>query len=113
MLLDKFFSNNNYIPVLSIVTINFLDGFGLYRNIYRSLIGFYISNARLLLKERKRRTNLILLTIGPYRSNLADVMNIISLLLTELDASIVISINSVETIVYIMLLFFISNMLQQ
>lgn len=98
-------------PVLSIVTINFLDGFGLYRNMYRSLIGFYVSNARLLLKERKRRTNLILLTIGPYRSNLADVVNVIGLLLTELDASIVISINSVETIVYVMLLFFISNML--
>lgn len=112
MLLDKFFSNNNnYIPVLSIVTINFLDSFGLYRNIYRSLIGFYVSNARLLLKERKRRTNLILLTIGPYRSNLADVINIIGLLLTELDASIVISINSVETIVCIILLFFISNIL--
>lgn len=100
-------------PVLSIATINFLDGFGLYRNIYRSLIGFYVSNARLLLKERKRRTNLILLTIGPYRSNLTDVVNMIGLLLTELDASIVISINGVETIVCIILLFFISNMLQQ
>lgn len=37
----------------------------------------------------------------------------ISLLLTELDASIVISINSIETIVCIILLFFISNILQQ
>lgn len=114
VLLDKFFSNNNnHMPVLSIATINFLDGFGLYRNMYRSLIGFYVSNAGLSLKERKRRTNLILLTIGPHRSNLADVVNIIGLLLTELDASMVISINSVETIVCVMLLFFIGNMPQQ
>lgn len=61
--------------------INFTDDFGLYRNIYRALIGLYIINAAFTILERRRRTNIFPLTIGPYSSNLEGVIDVIGLFL--------------------------------
>jgi len=46
---------------------------------YRTLIGFYLINGTFTIKERSRRTNVLLLTIGPYSGNTEDVINAIGL----------------------------------
>jgi putative Mn2+ efflux pump MntP len=90
----------------------FIDRFGLYRNIYRSLIGFYLLNGLLSNQERNRRINVIPLILGPYRSNIAAVIAAISLSMSALDTGVELEISGTKTIVYVMLFFFIGNMLQ-
>lgn len=55
--------------------------------------------------------NLILFTIGLYSSNSSDVIATIALLLVPLNTSIKIVLNRVETVVYTILFFFISDIL--
>lgn len=81
-LLRTFYSNT---AVVSLPLITFIDSFGLYRNMYRSLIGFYIILAGLSFYERTRRTNVLALTLGPYGSNMDAVVRAIGLLLRQLD----------------------------
>lgn len=57
--------------------------------------------------------NLILFIIRLYSSNSSDVIATIALLLVPLNTSIKIVLNRVETVVYTMLFFFISDILQQ
>ncbi|EGP86370.1 uncharacterized protein MYCGRDRAFT_44244, partial [Zymoseptoria tritici IPO323] len=54
--------------------LTFIDGFGLYRNAYRTLIGFYFIFAGLPFHERARRANVLLFIIGPHSSNFSDVL---------------------------------------
>lgn len=63
-------NTNGSIRVYSLLLLNFIDRFRLYRNIRRSITGFYFILANLPFLERNRRTNVILITLGPYRSNL-------------------------------------------
>ena len=63
--------------VISFPFLTFIDGFGLYRNMYRSLMGFYIIPAGLSYTDRNRRTNVFPITLGPHGSNLADVVKAI------------------------------------
>lgn len=66
---------------MSLPLINFINGFSLYRNIYRSLIGFYIILASLPFYKRIRRTNVLALILSLYSSNIEAVVRTIGLLL--------------------------------
>lgn len=98
------------IEVISILLQFFIDAFGLYRNMYRLLIGYYLFNAALKNKDRNRRANIILLTLGLYSCNLPAVIEAVGPILTALDASIEIELaNRTKKIVYIFTFVFISN----
>ena len=60
---------------LSLPYLLFLDGFGLYRNSYRSLMGVYLMLTSFGFNEQMRRANVIPLTLGPHGSNLNDVLD--------------------------------------
>lgn len=60
--------------------ITFIDAFGLYRNLYRSLIGIYFIIAVLNTRKRDRRANVFPLTLRLYGSNFADIVEAIKLL---------------------------------
>lgn len=59
--------------VISLPFFTFIDGFRLYRNMHRSLTGFYRINAALSYNERARRTNVLPSTLGPHDCNLVEV----------------------------------------
>ena len=61
----------------SLPLLTFIDGFGLYRNTYRTLMGVYFIFAGLPFHERARRANVIPFTIGPHGSNFSDVIDAI------------------------------------
>lgn len=63
-----------------LLLLTFIDAFGLYRNLYRLLIGIYFILVLLYGHERNRRVNVFPLTLGPYSSNFADVVEAIKLL---------------------------------
>lgn len=80
---------------------------------YRLLIGYYLFNATLNNKDRNRRANIILLTLGPYSCNLLAVIKAVSPILIVLDTSIKIKLaNRTKKIVYAFIFVFISNILQ-
>lgn len=51
------------------------------------------------------------LIIGPYSSNLDDIIRVIRSFLVELDTSIVIEIDRQETLVYVITAYFIADIL--
>jgi hypothetical protein len=56
----------NPLPVVTLPLVFFTDGFGTYRNSYRSLLAVYTGIANLPEQERRRLHNLKLLTVGPF-----------------------------------------------
>ncbi|KAL9036395.1 MAG: hypothetical protein Q9180_004325 [Flavoplaca navasiana] len=76
---------------ISLPYLLFLDGFGLYRNSYRSMMGVYLMLGSLSFSERMRRVNVFPLTLGPHGSNLDDVLDSL-VSLKELDKGIVLDL---------------------
>ena len=69
---DKVYSG---MDVLSCPIFIFIDGFGIYRNIRRLVMGMYQSPASLsFANSRTRNTNIFLIVLGPYISNFDDVV---------------------------------------
>ena len=62
------------VPVVSIPHTTFIDGFGIYRNSYRSLMGMYVTFAGLDLKARCGAGGIFPLVLGPHGSNFSDVL---------------------------------------
>ena len=52
----------------------FIDNFRLYKNIYKTLIEFYLNFTSLELRDRFRRYNIISITLGPYKSKFKDII---------------------------------------
>ncbi|KAI1350743.1 hypothetical protein F5Y01DRAFT_325814 [Xylaria sp. FL0043] len=60
--------------VISLPFQMFIDGFGLYRNMYRSLMGIYLTPEFFPPELRNRRASVYPLTLGPHGAELADVL---------------------------------------
>jgi hypothetical protein len=83
------FDNKN---VLSLPLLTFIDGFGLYRNAYRSIMGWYIIIAALTFEDRARRGNVHPLTLGPHGSNFGDVVRALRPYLVLLEGGVEVDI---------------------
>lgn len=57
-----------------------INGFRLYRNIYRILIDVYTNIASFTFRKRARRVNIFPITLGPYSSNLVNIINALKVL---------------------------------
>ena len=66
------------IRCISLPLLLFLDGFGLYRNSYRSLMAVYFQLASLFFHERMRRANVFPLTLRSHGSNLNEIIDALS-----------------------------------
>ncbi|EME77041.1 uncharacterized protein MYCFIDRAFT_84721 [Pseudocercospora fijiensis CIRAD86] len=74
------------VRAISAPYLMFMDSFGLYRNMRRSLMGWYITLAGLTMQERNRTSNMIPFTLGPHGSNTEDVIEAIAPCLRALEA---------------------------
>ncbi|SMR62465.1 unnamed protein product [Zymoseptoria tritici ST99CH_1E4] len=101
--------NANGLRVRSMPLMIFIDGFGIFRDRYRSLTGWYLLFAAFTNKERNRRANTIPLTLAPHGSNAAGVIDAIGPSMSSLDAGMEVN----GEMVCAMTLFFIGNMPQQ
>lgn len=94
---------------MSLPLIIFINAFSLYRNLYRLLIGIYFILVLLSSRERDRRANVFPLTLGPYSSNFADVVEAIKLL-TVLNRGVKVYILGIGNVLLIAFIFaFLSN----
>ena len=57
-------SNDANIPVVSFPHLDFIDGFGVFQNSYRTLMGFYFTPAGLWWEERSRPGSIFPLVLG-------------------------------------------------
>ncbi|ELR10244.1 hypothetical protein GMDG_04632 [Pseudogymnoascus destructans 20631-21] len=78
---------------ISAPLIMFIDVFGLYRNMYRSLTGVYFSLAGQTLRARMHRANVFVLTLGPHGASSDEVLSFI-VDLPKLDRGMVLTINA-------------------
>ncbi|KAI9749068.1 MAG: hypothetical protein M4579_007019 [Chaenotheca gracillima] len=90
----------------------FIDGFGLYRNMYRSLIGLYLIFAGLNSRERFRRANVFPVTLGPHGSNFRNVVKALQQF-TVLDEGVDVELNGSTVHLTAYTLAFIGDMPQQ
>lgn len=106
-------SRNSVYRRISLLLLIFIDGFGLYRNAYRTLIGFYFIPVGLLFIERNRRANVFLFILGLYSSNFADVVEAIKSL-AILDCRVDVNIPAIGKVRLVVFTFaYIGNMPQQ
>lgn len=98
---------------MSVPFLTFIDGFGLYRNAYRTLMGWYIIIAALTFEERSRRANVHPITLGPHGSNLADVAKALQPFMLALEGGVELDIRGNEILVCAFSLAYIGDMPQQ
>ncbi|OJD23458.1 hypothetical protein ACJ73_05182, partial [Blastomyces percursus] len=110
-LLENIFCSD--IQVISLPYQLFIDGFGLYRNMYRSLMGFYMIPA-LSAVERSKRNNIFTLTFGPHGTNFPDTIAALSYGLSTLDCKgIMVDIGEEKVRVAASCIAFLGDMPQQ
>jgi hypothetical protein len=63
--------------ILSLPYTAFIDGFGLYRNMHRSIIGKYLQWSFMNKVDRKRQINVFPLTLGPFGASWEDVVKLL------------------------------------
>ena len=106
---ERFFSQ----PHLSLPYLLFIDGFGVHRNMYRSLKAFYLIPANLSYEERRKVANVFTLTLGPHGAALGDVVEAFSRGIRQLDRGFAIPVNDTETEVCSFVMGLIGDMPQQ
>jgi hypothetical protein len=90
----------------------FIDGFGIYRNSYRSLVGVYAIAAGLEGDDRHRPANIFPLTLSPHGSNFDDTVRALQSL-GQLDHGIETTINGEKVLMCVPTLCYIGDMPQQ
>lgn len=110
---DHFVRNFDGKPVISFPVKTFLDGFGLYRNAHRSLMGWYIICAALTFEAQARRANTHILTFGPHGSNFKDVVKVLLPYLIPLEAGKFLDVHGEQILVCAFTLMYIGDMKQQ
>lgn len=64
----------NVLKTYSVPLLSFIDGVGIYRNSYRSLMRFYVTPAALSEIDRCRESNIFPIALGPHGSDFGDVI---------------------------------------
>ena len=82
----------NSLKTLSLPLLTFIDAFGVYRNSYRSLMGFYVTPAALPENDRCRESNVFPIALGPHGSDFGDIVKALHSMRT-LDEGIVAKVN--------------------
>ena len=98
--------------MVSVPVFTFMDAFGVYRNMQRSLMGIYNIPAGMTFEERSRNVNVFPITLGPHGSNDEDVLEAIQSLI-PLDQGVMVDISGTETLLCVYTIAFLGDMLQQ
>lgn len=99
--------------VRSFPLVIFVDDFGLYRNMYRSVTGVYAMPAGLSIEDRQRSSNAYTVTFGPHGSDFDEVMGCLQTSLGALDWGSVFEMNGRKQSIWAPVLGFIGDMKQQ
>jgi hypothetical protein len=98
--------------IVSCPILVFIDGFGLYRNSYRSLVGVYVIPAGLDGDDRHRPANIFPITLSPHGSNFNDVAGALQSL-ANIDGGVTVMINGKQSILCVPTVCYLGDMPQQ
>jgi hypothetical protein len=98
--------------VISVPIQVFIDGFGVFRNSYRSLVGVYAIPAALSIQDRYHRANILPLTLSPHSSNCDDTIRALQSL-SDLDQGVETEINAEKFTLVVPTLCYLGDMSQQ
>ena len=99
--------------VQSYPLVIFIDDFGLYRNMYRSITGVYAMPAGLPVSERQKSFNAYTIALGPHGSEFNDVMNCLHTSLGNMDRGCILEINGHKQAAWAPILAYLGDMKQQ
>lgn len=108
-LIKKFARGSN---VRSMPIYSFIDGFGLYRTMRKSVMGVYMQSVAMPKAEHTRQANVFPLTLGPHASNFEDVAKAVAPM-RFLESGMSTVINGQETTVCTPVLALTGDMVQQ
>jgi hypothetical protein len=91
----------------------FIDGFGIHRNMYRSLKGMYVTPAGLPYAERRKIGNNFTLTLGPHGASFNDVISSFQRDFQSLEKANELKVNGEATTVMMFVLAYTGDMPQQ
>jgi len=100
-------------PAQSMPMLLFIDGFGIFRNNYRSLKGFYLTPASLPYSERRKEDKNFTLTLGPHGASMTDIVKSLKSELQVFEKGVKILVNGVPTRVCAFIMAFTGDMPQQ
>lgn len=98
--------------IISCPVLIFIDGFGLYRNSYRYLVGVYAIITSMSGEDIHRQANIFPPTLSPHSSNFDDMIRSLQSLGT-LDCGQRITINGEDVVIYIPTLGYLGDLPQQ
>ena len=93
--------------------ILFYYDFGIYRNNYRALKIFYWIPANLLYNKKRKIANNFILSLGPYRAAIKNIILVFLKPVKELDRGTFLYINGIYTKIYIFTILLTGDILQQ
>lgn len=99
-------------PTITMPVLTFIDGFGVYRNSYRTLTGFYCTPAGLSENDRTREANVFPVALGPHGSDFGDVVKALKSM-RYLDEGIAARINGQDVRMCVFTMCFTGDMPQQ
>ncbi|KZZ91982.1 hypothetical protein AAP_03201 [Ascosphaera apis ARSEF 7405] len=99
--------------VVCLPFLMFIDGFGLYRTMYRSLVGIYIIMATLNHRERSKSEAMYTMAFGPHATNFSDIMDTLAPQLKDLDRGCDITVNGRNLRLFSYPIGFLGDMPQQ
>ncbi|TRX98548.1 hypothetical protein FHL15_000622 [Xylaria flabelliformis] len=100
------------LPVKSFPILSFIDGFGVFSNSYRTLMGFYFTPAAMTETERARPGSIFPLILGPHASDFGDVVAALRTM-AYLDRGIIEDINGETVQLCVFSMCYIGDMPQQ
>lgn len=78
--------------VVCLPIVTFIDGFGVFRNSYRTLTGMYVTPAGLGMEDRCRPRSIVPVLLGPHGSEFGDVVKALKTM-SDLDQGVLTEIN--------------------
>jgi hypothetical protein len=91
----------------------FIDGFGIHRNMYRSLKGFYMTPASLPYVQRRRVSNTFTLTLGPHGASMQDIVKSFETKFQQLERGLLVSVKGEQVLMNAFVLCYTGDMPQQ
>ena len=101
--------NFSKFSIICLFLLIFINAFELYRNMYRAIMRIYVIIVEFNWRERKRRANVLFLTLNFHINNFFDIIKVFEFDLLIFDKDIVIEINNVKYVLYVYIITFIED----
>ncbi|KAI1977140.1 hypothetical protein LOZ53_002163 [Ophidiomyces ophidiicola] len=109
------FSDSGFIKQIIFLSFQlFINGFGLYQNMYKSLIRFYLISAELCAAEQRRQNNVYIIAFNSHAINFPNMINVLGPEFQALEKDFDVHVTDEEMVQVVALcLMFLENMPQQ